>query len=77
MDQFFQKVDEAAQEYDLEYKPELERLRAAKVAKEFQDKQEHLRKLMNDMSVGKGVKKNKDEDESSEEQEDSAEDDRV
>ncbi|KAG2222437.1 hypothetical protein INT45_009449, partial [Circinella minor] len=55
VDDFFKAVDEAADEYETEYKPEIERLIREKMEKEEKRKQEQLSKLMNDMKVSKGT----------------------
>lgn len=54
MDEFFTAVDQAAEEYEKEYKPEIERLIREKQEKEEQHRQQQLSKLMSDMKVSKG-----------------------
>ncbi|KAI9247596.1 hypothetical protein EDC94DRAFT_625885 [Helicostylum pulchrum] len=54
IDEFFQAVDEAAEEYEVEYKPEIERMIRQKMAKEEKNREKQLSKLMKDMKVTKG-----------------------
>ncbi|KAJ2959219.1 hypothetical protein NQZ79_g5314 [Umbelopsis isabellina] len=54
MDEFFTAVDQATEEYEKEYKPEIERLIREKQEKEEQHRQQQLSKLMSDMKVSKG-----------------------
>ncbi|CAM0140759.1 hypothetical protein VKS41_008029 [Umbelopsis sp. WA50703] len=54
MEEFFTAVDEATEEYEKEYKPEIERLIREKQEKEEQHRQQQLSKLMSDMKVSKG-----------------------
>ncbi|KAF7730575.1 GPN-loop GTPase 1 [Apophysomyces ossiformis] len=55
VDDFFKAVDEAAEEYEREYKPEIERLIREKMEKEEKNRQQQLNKLMSDMKVSKGT----------------------
>ncbi|ORZ03841.1 hypothetical protein BCR43DRAFT_520914 [Syncephalastrum racemosum] len=55
VDDFFKAVDEAAVEYEAEYKPEIERLIREKMEKEEKGRQDQLNKLMKDMKVSKGT----------------------
>ncbi|KAG0171765.1 GPN-loop GTPase 1 [Apophysomyces sp. BC1034] len=55
VEDFFKAVDEAADEYEREYKPEIERLIREKMEKEEKNRQHQLNKLMNDMKVSKGT----------------------
>ncbi|CEG78130.1 Putative GTPase npa3 [Rhizopus microsporus] len=54
IDEFFKAVEEAAQEYEVEYKPEIERMIREKMAKEEKNREQQLNKLMRDMKVSKG-----------------------
>ncbi|KAI7889552.1 uncharacterized protein EV154DRAFT_423596 [Mucor mucedo] len=54
IDDFFKAVDEAAEEYEVEYKPEIERMIREKLAKEEKNREKQLSKLMKDMNVAKG-----------------------
>lgn len=54
IDEFFQAVEEAADEYETEYKPEIERMIREKMAKEEKNREKQLNKLMKDMKVSKG-----------------------
>ncbi|KAK4516062.1 Mitochondrial import inner membrane translocase subunit tim23 [Mucor velutinosus] len=62
IDEFFQAVSEAADEYEVEYKPEIERMIREKMAKEEKNREKQLNKLMKDMKMSKGseVSLNKD-----------------
>lgn len=62
VDDFFQAVSEAADEYEVEYKPEIERMIREKMAKEEKNREKQLNKLMKDMKMSKGseVSLNKD-----------------
>ncbi|KAL7319054.1 hypothetical protein PS15m_002224 [Mucor circinelloides] len=86
IDEFFQAVNEAADEYEVEYKPEIERMIREKMAKEEKNREKQLNKLMKDMKMSKGseVSLNKDHNleddrwddaEAEEEEEDDEEDD--
>ncbi|CAO0795066.1 unnamed protein product [Mucor circinelloides] len=86
IDEFFQAVNEAADEYEVEYKPEIERMIREKMAKEEKNREKQLNKLMKDMKMSKGseVSLNKDHNleddrwddaEAEEEEEDYEEDD--
>jgi len=55
IDDFFDAVKAATEEYETEYKPEIERLIQEKQEKEEQHRQQQLSKLMNDMKVSKGT----------------------
>ncbi|XP_031556285.1 GPN-loop GTPase 1-like [Actinia tenebrosa] len=55
MDEFIDAVGKAVDEYEKEYKPEYERLKAEKVAKAEKEKQEQLEKLQKDLGEGKTV----------------------
>ncbi|CAO3628750.1 unnamed protein product [Cunninghamella echinulata] len=55
IDEFFDAVNEAAEEYEKEYKPEIERVIREKMEKEEKEKQEQLSKLMKDVQVSKGT----------------------
>ncbi|ORZ17650.1 hypothetical protein BCR42DRAFT_325798 [Absidia repens] len=55
IDEFFTAVDEAADEYEKEYKPEIERMIRIKVGKEEKERQEQLNRLMKDVEVSKGA----------------------
>ncbi|CAO3644695.1 unnamed protein product [Mucor hiemalis] len=54
IDDFFNAVNEAAEEYEVEYKPEIERMIREKMAKEEKNREKQLNKLMKDMKVSKG-----------------------
>ncbi|KAG2195760.1 hypothetical protein INT46_000642 [Mucor plumbeus] len=54
IDEFFQAVEEAADEYEVEYKPEIERMIREKMAKEEKNREKQLSKLMKDMKMSKG-----------------------
>ncbi|CAO3691108.1 unnamed protein product [Rhizopus stolonifer] len=54
VDDFFKAVDEAAEEYEVEYKPEIERMIREKMVKEEKNREKQLNKLMKDMKVSKG-----------------------
>lgn len=60
MKEFFEAVEEGRKEYEKDYRPELERLRAEKEGKAEAAKQAHLDRLMKDMGVEdkKGSSKN-------------------
>ncbi|CAO3598509.1 unnamed protein product [Absidia cylindrospora] len=55
IDEFFTAVDEAADEYEKEYKPEIERMIRIKMEKEEKERQEQLNRLMKDVEVSKGA----------------------
>ncbi|CAO3634272.1 unnamed protein product [Cunninghamella blakesleeana] len=55
IDEFFDAVNEAADEYEKEYKPEIERIIREKMEKEEKEKQEQLTRLMKDVQVSKGT----------------------
>ncbi|XP_070547712.1 GPN-loop GTPase 1-like [Ptychodera flava] len=50
--EFFEKVDEAVQEYETEYKPEYERLKREKLKAEETKQKEQLERLKQDMGKG-------------------------
>ncbi|CDH50006.1 gpn-loop gtpase 1 homolog [Lichtheimia corymbifera JMRC:FSU:9682] len=54
IDDFFKAIDEAADQYETEYKPEIERLIREKMDREEKNRQDQLNKLMKDMNVSKG-----------------------
>ena len=54
IDDFFTAVNEAAEEYEVEYKPEIERMIREKLAKEEKNREKQLNKLMKDMKMSKG-----------------------
>lgn len=54
VDEFFDAIQEAAKEYETEYKPEIERLIREKMEREEKNRQDQLTRLMNDMKVSKG-----------------------
>ncbi|OBZ89897.1 GPN-loop GTPase 1 [Choanephora cucurbitarum] len=54
MDEFFEAVKKAADEYETDYKPEIERMIREKMAKEEKNREKQLNKLMKDMKVSKG-----------------------
>jgi GPN-loop GTPase len=68
MDDFFIAVDGAREEYDREYKPELDRLRKEKQERDAQKKKSELEKLMNDMNVADKKRDDSDDIESDSEQ---------
>ena len=49
--EFFEAVDEKAQEFERDYKPELERRKKQRAEKEEESRQKELGKLMKDMAV--------------------------
>jgi GTPase SAR1 family protein len=51
MKEFFEAVDEKAQEFERDYKPELERRKKQRAEKEEESRQKELGKLMKDMAV--------------------------
>ncbi len=51
MKEFFEAVDEKAQEFDRDYKPELERRKKQRAQQEEEARQKELGKLMKDMAV--------------------------
>lgn len=51
MDDFFAAVQDAAKEYEEEYKPELERVLKEREEKEAAKQRSHLQKLMKDMTL--------------------------
>ncbi|OUM66493.1 hypothetical protein PIROE2DRAFT_40744, partial [Piromyces sp. E2] len=53
MDEFFDIVKDSVQEYETEYKPELERMIKAKMNEDEKRKKENLTKLMKDMNISK------------------------
>ncbi|ORX47022.1 hypothetical protein DM01DRAFT_317878 [Hesseltinella vesiculosa] len=55
IDDFFDAVKEAADEYEQDYKPEIERIIRKKMEKEEKDRQDQLNRLMKDVSVSKGT----------------------
>ncbi|KAI7863884.1 hypothetical protein BDF14DRAFT_1988257 [Spinellus fusiger] len=55
VDDFFQAVEEAAEEYEKDYKPEIERMIREKLEKEEKARQKQLNKLMEDMKVAPGT----------------------
>ncbi|KAI8084511.1 uncharacterized protein BX664DRAFT_266650 [Halteromyces radiatus] len=55
IDEFFKAVDEAADEYEKEYKPEIERMIRLKMEKEEKERQDQLNRLMKDVQVSKGT----------------------
>ncbi|CEP15342.1 hypothetical protein [Parasitella parasitica] len=82
IDEFFQAVSDAAEEYETEYKPEIERIIREKMAKEEKNREKQLNKLMKDMKMSKGseVSLSKEQDDrwddaEAEEEEDEVEDD--
>lgn len=54
---FFDAVREKAEEFEREYVPELEKRKAEREARKKSGKEEQVRRLMEDMKVGKVVKK--------------------
>ncbi len=54
MDDFFNAVDEAVEEYHADYKPEIERVIREKKEKLEKTRLENLEKLMTDMKMSKG-----------------------
>ncbi|KAI9473592.1 MAG: hypothetical protein EXX96DRAFT_487830 [Benjaminiella poitrasii] len=62
IDDFFQAVKEAADEYEVEYKPEIERMIREKMAKEEKNREKQLSKLMKDMKMSKGSEVSLDKD---------------
>lgn len=54
MKEFFEAVEEAKEEYNTDYRPELERLTKARADKVDSEKQEQLAKLMADMEAPSG-----------------------
>ncbi|KAI8916840.1 hypothetical protein BC831DRAFT_486514 [Entophlyctis helioformis] len=54
MDELFEAVEEAAKEYETEYKPELEKMLRQKQEREAGRQKEQMQRLMKDMSLGKG-----------------------
>lgn len=54
MDDFFAKVAEAVQEYEAEYRVELERRRAERQERASQERDHHLERLMRDLRVEGG-----------------------
>ncbi|KAI8816694.1 uncharacterized protein EV422DRAFT_500921 [Fimicolochytrium jonesii] len=54
MDDFMAAVEEAKQEYETEYKPELDRLLQQRQAREEEKRQKSLEKLLSDMKLEKG-----------------------
>jgi hypothetical protein len=63
MEEFFEKVDEAAKEYETEYRAEFEQKVAERRKLEEDLKGEQLEKLMKDISIEKHSKEDKDGDE--------------
>ena len=58
MKEFFEAVDEKAQEFERDYKPELERRKKQRAEKEEESRQKELGKLMKDMAMsGEGAPK--------------------
>lgn len=55
MDDFFAKVAEAVQEYETEYRVELERRRAERQERTSQERAHHLERLMRDLRVDGGA----------------------
>jgi hypothetical protein len=53
MDEFFETIKESVNEYETEYKPELERMIKAKMNEDEKRKKENLTKLMKDMNISK------------------------
>ncbi len=53
MDDFFAAVDDAVEEYNSDYKVDIERKKAEKERAEIAKKQANLAKLMKDLSVDK------------------------
>nr|XP_006822767.1 PREDICTED: GPN-loop GTPase 1-like [Saccoglossus kowalevskii] len=54
--EFLDKIDEAVEEYETEYKPEFERLKREKIKAEEQKQKEQLTKLRKDIGKGMDVK---------------------
>lgn len=54
IDDFFKAVEEASDEYEAEYKPEIERMIKEKMLKEEKNREKQLNKLMKDMDMSKG-----------------------
>ncbi|KAI8372779.1 uncharacterized protein BYT42DRAFT_594728 [Radiomyces spectabilis] len=61
VDEFFQAVDDAAEEYEREYKPEIERMIREKMEREEKNREQQLNKLMSDMKVSNGTEVDLDE----------------
>jgi len=53
MDEFFETIKDSVNEYETEYKPELERMIKAKMNEDEKRKKENLTKLMKDMNISK------------------------
>ncbi|GAA95520.1 uncharacterized protein L969DRAFT_92652 [Mixia osmundae IAM 14324] len=53
-DDFLRAVDEARKEYENDYKPELDRLRAEKAAQSAKNKDEQIQRLVQDMKLSGG-----------------------
>ncbi|CAG8449079.1 6249_t:CDS:2 [Ambispora gerdemannii] len=57
INEFFEAIDKAVEEYETEYKPEIERLIREKAERQENEKQAQINKLMEDMDVsGNAVK---------------------
>lgn len=54
--EFFDKVEQAREEYDRDYRPELEKQAKEKAAKKEADKQSQLERLMKDMSTSESTR---------------------
>jgi GTPase SAR1 family protein len=52
IDEFFKAVERKAEEFEKEYKPELEKMRQRREAGEIDSKKKQLEKMMRDMDVG-------------------------
>lgn len=59
IDEFFKGVDAKREEFERDYKPELERRRAERETEKAASRQRELDKLMKDMNVGPGKKPSK------------------
>ncbi|CAG8452646.1 10629_t:CDS:10 [Ambispora leptoticha] len=67
INEFFEAIDKAVEEYETEYKPEIERLIREKAERQENEKQAQINKLMKDMDVSG---KDEDEDEDDEDYDD-------
>ncbi|KAI8987404.1 hypothetical protein BDF20DRAFT_904532 [Mycotypha africana] len=74
IDEFFEAVKEATEEYETDYKPEIERMIREKMAKEEKNREKQLNKLMKDMKMSENKEGDDDKWEEAEEDELAAED---